>query len=326
MRAAGLPEPPSRNGRAAFPAGTGDYGADVGALAHSGASRRLCFRMLPQNPANEAEQPAADALLLAARASRETFLAAHVEQIYDRLTKHRSIFRRLDDLAYAAAENVPGLVPTRQEVEAEAAHRQGEKDGVEIDQGLFLAHVLSRPEIGQHLCHAMLLPRPESEAPGRRIRRSRLARSRCGPPYETRQGGPSRDDQPALPQRGRRHDPGWRPSSPSMSRPSIRTTDIAVMRGVAVENEKYRGKRISAPASTSPISTSQDSLPLVPDPRPRLRAQAFARRRPAESAPDDVNGRGTEKPWIAALDIFAICGHCQALLSMDYVLAAPTPS
>ena len=35
-----------------------------------------------------------------------------------------------------------------------------------------------------------------------------------------------------------------------------------------------------------------------------------------------MNGRGIEKLWIAAVDTFAIGGHCQALLCMDYVLAA----
>ena len=38
--------------------------------------------------------------------------------------------------------------------------------------------------------------------------------------------------------------------------------------------------------------------------------------------PDDVHGRGIEKPWIAGVDAFAIGGHCQVLLSVDYVLAA----
>jgi thioesterase DpgC len=38
--------------------------------------------------------------------------------------------------------------------------------------------------------------------------------------------------------------------------------------------------------------------------------------------PDDVHGHGIEKPWIAAVDGFAIGGHCQLLLCMDYVLAA----
>ena len=41
-----------------------------------------------------------------------------------------------------------------------------------------------------------------------------------------------------------------------------------------------------------------------------------------EAIPDDVHGTGIEKPWIAALEGFAIGGHCQILLTMDYVLAA----
>ena len=39
--------------------------------------------------------------------------------------------------------------------------------------------------------------------------------------------------------------------------------------------------------------------------------------------PDDTHGQGIEKPWIAAVDeAFAIGGHCQVLLTMDYVLAS----
>jgi thioesterase DpgC len=41
-----------------------------------------------------------------------------------------------------------------------------------------------------------------------------------------------------------------------------------------------------------------------------------------EAIPDDVTGQTLEKPWIAALEGFAIGGHCQYLLVMDYVLAA----
>jgi thioesterase DpgC len=37
---------------------------------------------------------------------------------------------------------------------------------------------------------------------------------------------------------------------------------------------------------------------------------------------DDVAGATIEKPWIAAVDGFAIGGGCQHLLVMDYVLAA----
>src|SRR6185503_7198405 len=63
---------------------------------------------------------------------------------------------------FAAAAALPGLTPTRDQVVAEAVLDQGNKDGVEVDQGIFLAHALSHARTGFHLCHAMLLPRPES--------------------------------------------------------------------------------------------------------------------------------------------------------------------
>jgi (3,5-dihydroxyphenyl)acetyl-CoA 1,2-dioxygenase len=42
----------------------------------------------------------------------------------------------------------------------------------------------------------------------------------------------------------------------------------------------------------------------------------------ADVAPDDPRAATREKPWIAAVDTFAIGGGCQILLVMDYVLAA----
>jgi thioesterase DpgC len=38
--------------------------------------------------------------------------------------------------------------------------------------------------------------------------------------------------------------------------------------------------------------------------------------------PDDVHGTAAEKAWIAAIEGFAIGGHCQILLTMDFVVAA----
>ena len=36
--------------------------------------------------------------------------------------------------------------------------------GLEIDQGLFLSAILGSKQSGSHLCHAMLLPKPEAQA------------------------------------------------------------------------------------------------------------------------------------------------------------------
>ena len=70
----------------------------------------------------------------------------------------------MDELAYDAAKFIPGLTPTRKQVDADGALMQSEKDGIEVDQGIFLAHALALPEAGMHLCEAMLRPKQESIA------------------------------------------------------------------------------------------------------------------------------------------------------------------
>ena len=265
---------------ARLPDQTGEYESDARATAPFGASRRASFGRCRAKPRrNEAERAAADALLSDARASRELFLAAHVEPVYDRLTERRSTFRRLDDLVYAAAKLVPGLVPTREEVDAEAAHPQRDKDGVEIDQGLFLAHVLARPRIGEHLCHAMLLPRPESAALVAEFAARGSLDLGAARLTATRQGGPSRHDQSALPQRRGRHDP--RPDRTRRRRGDARSNDRdrRHARRCGGEREISRQAHFWRGHQSHPSLSRQNSLPLVPDPRPRLRAQAPARRR-----------------------------------------------
>ena len=46
------------------------------------------------------------------------------------------------------ARVVPGLVPTRETVLADSAHDQRDKDGAEVDQGIFLAHILADQAAG----------------------------------------------------------------------------------------------------------------------------------------------------------------------------------
>jgi len=323
LRAAGLPEQETQEWSAALPAGAGEYDSDASRYGAFWRRSAALLQALPPKPQrNEAERAAAEALLSLARAFRESFLAAHIEQVYDLLTERSSTFRRLDDLVYAAAKLVPGLVPTREEVDAEAAHPQRDKDGVEIDQGLFLAHVLSRPRIGGHLCHAMLLPRSESAALiaefGSRgfidLGAARLTRK--GKAVHLDMINPrflNAEDDTTLAQ-----------TEIAVDVATLdRTTEIAVMRGVAVDNEKYRGKRIFGAG----INLTHLYLGKIPYLWFLVRDLGYVHKllrgvaRP-DSVPDDVNGRGTEKLWIGAVDTFAIGGHCQAVLVMDYVVAA----
>ena len=43
-----------------------------------------------------------------------------------------------------------------------------------------------------------------------------------------------------------------------------------------------------------------------------------------DAAPDEFGGQTIEKPFVAAVETFAIGGHCQVLLAVDYVLAEKT--
>ena len=53
-----------------------------------------------------------------------------------------------------------------------------------------------------------------------------------------------------------------------------------------------------------------------------MKANSCAGLRDPDLPPDEWTGSTIEKPWIAAVDGFAIGGGCQHLLVMDYVLAA----
>ncbi|BBJ37313.1 hypothetical protein SSPO_000310 [Streptomyces antimycoticus] len=94
------------------------------------------------------------------RKARLAFLARHAERIHDELTEGGRHHLRIDDLVYAAAQAFPGLVPTRAQMDEERLYPQPEKEGREIDQGLFLWGMLRSPTAGRHLLHAMLRPTP----------------------------------------------------------------------------------------------------------------------------------------------------------------------
>src|SRR3954451_754338 len=84
-----------------------------------------------------------------------------IEEVYDDLTDGLSRPVRVEELVELAAERHPGLVPTAAEVEVEREHLQGEKQGLEIAYGTFLADVLSSPRAGAHLSWSMLRPTQE---------------------------------------------------------------------------------------------------------------------------------------------------------------------
>jgi thioesterase DpgC len=99
-------------------------------------------------------------------------------------------------------------------------------------------------------------------------------------------------------------------------------SEVAVLRGGPVEHAKYAGRRIfSAGINLTHLYQGKISFLFyfqhVMGYESKI-LRGVARR---DASPDDLAGSTVEKPWIAAVDTFAIGGGCQHLLVMDYVLA-----
>ena len=80
--------------------------------------------------------------------ARDAYLRAHTAGLYDALTGRCTRPLRVEDLVYRAAAEVPGLAPTREDMEAERGRMLADKEGIEFAQGLLVSHVLALPRAG----------------------------------------------------------------------------------------------------------------------------------------------------------------------------------
>ena len=323
LTSAGLPSRDTIDWASSEPLRTQDLASDRNAYsAYWSAGARLLSALSKKPARNVSERTAAEAILSATRAARDRFLAAHARTVYDDLTTGCSRFVRLEDLVDLAADIVPGLVPSRHEVAAEAALDQRDKDGIEIDQGLFISRVLADERTGAHLCHAMLLPRGDSTEPAARFAAEgrldlgavRLERnSRTVYLTATHPRFLNAEDDTTL-------DAMEIATDVATLDPE---SDIVVMRGGPVEHPKYRDRPVFG-AGINLTHLYRGAIPYIWFPRRELGYvhKIFRGVARADTLPDDVSGFGIEKPWVAAVDTFAIGGHCQILLVMDYVIAA----
>ena len=238
-------------------------------------------------------------------------------EIYDELTAGRSRFLRVEELARLAGEK--GHLPCAAELEAEAARPLKEKKGLEKRQGEFFADVLSDPERGAHLCHAMLLPHPDSQRHFKEF--SSRGEIDLGGAHLKRVGKAAVITM---------KNPAYLNAEDEATLPGMElATDLALMdpqaavcvlRGAPAEHPKHRGKRIFG---------SGINLTLLYEGKIRYlwylirdlgfvnkfyRGLAFPNKYPEQES--------LEKLWIAAVEGHAIGGHCQILLTMDYIIGA----
>ncbi len=235
---------------------------------------------------------------------------------YDRLTDGRSRFLRLEELCRRAGE--AGILPSPQELAQEAALLQKDKKGLEKKQGEFLAEILADPGAGAHLCHAMLLPLASSRkmyeeyAAKGEVALAGAHLKRVGKAAVLTMGNPrylNAEDESTI---------EGMEAAVDLALLDART-EVCVLRGAPVEHPKHAGRRIFG---------SGINLTHLYEGRIRylwylIRDLGFVNKLYRGLAKPDTSPEvdSIEKLWIAAVEGFAIGGHCQILLTMDYVIA-----
>ncbi|HUJ74616.1 MAG TPA: enoyl-CoA hydratase-related protein, partial [bacterium] len=287
--------------------------------------RELLGRLPLKSKRSPQEKAAGQALVHLTADATWRFLARHKAALYRELTQEGRRPLRVEELAWAAAARLPGVLPSQAELAVESQHLQMNKDGLEIHQGLFFSQMLSDPAIGTHLLRAMMQPTPQALERLEEFKRSGQvdlgtvqveARGQAGyVHFRNLRYLNAEDENTLLP---------WEMAVDLvLLHPDLR---MGVLRGDTVEHPKYKGRRIfSAGINLTRIYKGQQSYLYY-----LMRDLGFGNKvyrglLPRDgaglAAPGDEPEATLEKPWVAAVEGFAIGGGCQLLLIVDYVIA-----
>ncbi|MFB7274193.1 (3,5-dihydroxyphenyl)acetyl-CoA 1,2-dioxygenase DpgC [Streptomyces sp. NPDC056244] len=301
----------------------GALAEDAAALArHTENGERLLER-LPAPPDRDAEQRRLAATVFAScRQMREQFMRRHADEVYDVLTEGGVRRYRLSELVFAAATRFPGLVPTRVQVDAEGALIQADKEGREIDQGIFFRGILRSPAAGAHLADTMLLASPRALALIDGFRRD--GRVDLGPVLVERRNGAGHLTV--------RNYHCLNAEDNALVEAMETAVDlvlldegvrVGVVRGGVMTHPRYEGRRVfSAGINLSDLRNGRISFVEFLLRRELTYVSKLLRGLLLPPGEATFAASSLHKPWVAAVDSFAIGGGMQLLLVCDRVIAA----
>ncbi|MDH6108569.1 thioesterase DpgC [Kitasatospora sp. MAP12-15] len=291
-------------------------------LAEAGERADTLLAALPEPADRTPEQQAlATDAKNAARSVRSRFLRLHGDAVYQHLTDGHRLDLRLPELVAGAAAGWPGLLANAERTAAEQGRPQAAKEDLEIDQGLFLREVLRSPASGRHLIDAMALPTaralqllPEFQRTGeldlgsvRLERRGSAAHlTMCRPDCLNAEDERQVEDMETA-------------VDLALLDPQVR---VCVLRGGEMTHPRYRGRRVfSAGINLKSLHSGEISLTGFLLRRELGYINKILRGLRVEHA-GSWHTPVIEKPWVAAVDTFAIGGGAQLLMVFDRVLAA----
>ncbi|MFI5830169.1 (3,5-dihydroxyphenyl)acetyl-CoA 1,2-dioxygenase DpgC [Streptomyces sp. NPDC051578] len=295
---------------------------DAQTLAAFAAAGEELLAALPSRPLRDEGQDAlAQSVFTACRAARRSFLTLHVEAVYDDLTEGRKRHERLTGLLDAAALRFPGLVPSGDQMAAEGACIQAEKEGREIDQAIFCAAVLRSQTAGPHLIDAMLMPSPRAlelldgfRATGR-AELERVLVERVGEAAHVTFRNAhclNAEDNSLI-------------ADLETAVDLVLLDDrvrVGVLRGGEVDHPRYEGRRVfSAGINLKDLRNGDISFTGFLLGRELGYINKMYRGLLTDPGAAAWAERTVQKPWIGAVDTFAIGGGMQLLLVLDRVIA-----
>lgn len=305
------------------PAEWGRLDVDAEALGAYVAAGESLLGDLPPKPSRDPEQrQVADDVHASCRRVRMGFMHTHADELYSRLTSNLGAHLRIDELVAMAADAVPGLLPApRQLQEEQACLSQADKEGREIDQGIFLSGILHSPTSGLHLMDAMLRPTPKAQA----LLSEFSARGQLD--FATLR----------LERRGAAAHLTLQNNACLNAEDNLLVDDletavdlalldervrVCVLRGGVMTHPRYAGRRVFC-AGVNLKHLQQGKISYL-DFMLR-REMGFIHKMMRGLSTNEVglslNRLGCAKPWIAAVDAFAIGGGTQILLAVDKIIA-----
>lgn len=299
--------------------------ADVDAAAQN-LARHVAWRaqelaVLPEPADRDPEQRRVAARLhQESRLARRRFLGCHAEAVYDALTGGRTRRLRVEELASAAADRFPGLVPSAVEMSVEEGRAQADKEGVELDQGLFFHALLDSPHAGDHLIETMSAATARARAALASFQATGVADLDT---VQLRQEGHTAHVT-VLNRHCLNAEDNRLIADLEVAVDLVALHDdirVAVLRGGEVAHPKYPSTRVfSAGINLTDLRAGRISFVRFLLARELGYVSKFLHG--VCTDPDELWPRQTaHKPWIAVVDTFAIGGGAQLLLVFDHVIA-----
>jgi (3,5-dihydroxyphenyl)acetyl-CoA 1,2-dioxygenase len=249
------------------------------------------------------------------------YLDRTAEELYRRITHDYHKFLRVEQVVAEAARLAPGLVPSEAELASERTLKLADKKGLERRQGLLISKIAAHPRAGTHLCHAMLLPRPESAEALAKFRRdgkldlgrARIERRGAGTIVTLSQPDKLNcEDDTTLAAQETAIDV-------VLMDPDSR---IGILRGDVVQHPKYAGRHLfSSGINLTALYWGQISFMFYLARDMGLVNKLYRGLARPDADPSEMCGGTHEKLWVAVVEGFAIGGGCQLLLVMDHVIA-----